>query len=302
MRKRKISVPPLLIGGLILLISALAFWPAQPANAQCGSQASSCKNCHEVQAQDAVNNDSTSWHQAHAFGDFCALCHAGNSQATEKDAAHTGLESPMSDVKAACQQCHASDLNERAQVYAAALGVDIGTGSSSGSGTTAPDGGSAPSSGDSAAVANPPAPAAIVVSQPVIDYSQQYEQSVSGKRQINWGNVILASLLIIILAFGGWFIYQNEKKLRGSVKPTEEDPKTAPPIHAEDYPQEILLFLPQIAALNPIGRKALQRLLQHPDAAAELLHSLARLDPDLIRRVKTLDRESQALLLALAGD
>src|SRR5512145_3429563 len=97
------------LGGLLLLLAGLSLWfllLPQPVAAQCGSQASSCKNCHEVQAQDPVNNDGTGWHESHAFGDFCYLCHAGNPQATDIEAAHTGLVPPLADVKAACQQCH----------------------------------------------------------------------------------------------------------------------------------------------------------------------------------------------------
>lgn len=100
----------------------------QPVQAQCGSQVSSCKNCHEVQGQDPVNGDGKGWHIGHAFGDFCYICHAGNNQAVEKDAAHVGMVPPLADVKAACQQCHPNDLMERAQVYAITLGVDISTG------------------------------------------------------------------------------------------------------------------------------------------------------------------------------
>ena len=80
MNKRKyLSFFLILCGGIVL--ATLFLWSStNNAQAQCGSQASSCKNCHEVQAQDPVNNDGTGWHQSHAFGDFCYLCHAGNNQ------------------------------------------------------------------------------------------------------------------------------------------------------------------------------------------------------------------------------
>src|SRR5512135_2670605 len=115
-------------GLMILLVCGIALALPQPAKAQCGSQASSCKNCHEVQAKDPVNTDGTGWHQSHAFGDFCYICHGGNNQATDKDAAHAGMVAPLSDVQAACQQCHPNDLQARADVYAKALGVQVGTG------------------------------------------------------------------------------------------------------------------------------------------------------------------------------
>jgi len=86
----------------ILLIVATGLWlaTATPASAQCGSQASSCKNCHEVQGEMSVNSDGTAWHQSHAFGDFCYICHAGNNQAKDKVEAHTGMVAPLSDIKA----------------------------------------------------------------------------------------------------------------------------------------------------------------------------------------------------------
>src|SRR5512140_2831352 len=128
MSSKKPFILPIAAGILLLLISGFAFIGVKPVQAQCGSQASSCKNCHEVQGQDPVNNDGTGWHQSHAFGDFCYLCHAGNNQAKDEATAHTGMVPPLSDVKAACQSCHPNDLMERAQVYATALGVKVGEG------------------------------------------------------------------------------------------------------------------------------------------------------------------------------
>src|SRR5689334_14849568 len=123
MQPKRLFALPMTIGVLILLVSAIALIAAQPAKAQCGSQASSCKNCHEVQGQKSVNSDGTKWHQSHAFGDFCYICHGGNQQSTDKTAAHTGMAAPLSDVKASCQQCHPNDLDARAKVYADILGV-----------------------------------------------------------------------------------------------------------------------------------------------------------------------------------
>jgi len=43
--------------GLLLVACGSCPMLVQPVQAQCGSQASSCKNCHEVQGQDPVNGD-----------------------------------------------------------------------------------------------------------------------------------------------------------------------------------------------------------------------------------------------------
>ena len=113
--------------GLLFMVGSATLLMATPAKAQCGSQASSCKNCHETQAQDPVNADGTTWHTQHAFGDFCYLCHAGNNQATDKTAAHTGMVDPMTDIAASCKSCHPADLNAKAQIYATTLGITLGS-------------------------------------------------------------------------------------------------------------------------------------------------------------------------------
>jgi hypothetical protein len=313
-RKHKFLIPIFL--GALVLAGLVIFWPASNASAQCGSQASSCKNCHEVQGQDPVNNDGTAWHQSHAFGDFCYICHAGNNQSMDKDTAHTGMVPPLSDVKAACQSCHPNDLQERAQVYATALGVEVGSGDGPSSGSTTSGGGdtpsgSAPSSGDdqaSTSASSAPAPSGIVIdTSTVVDYNQQYNETVLGQRNINWGNVILVVLIVLVAAGGGAYVYWNERKLRGL--PLIKKSQAARPGAAgmplpkvEGYSDDVVALLPKIAQLNPVGLHALKRLLENPEEASELLHSLSRLDPELVRHIRSLDHDSRALLLALAGD
>jgi hypothetical protein len=303
MQNRKIHfLMPILIG-TILMVSAALFWPTSDASAQCGSQASSCKNCHEVQAKDPVNNDGTGWHQSHAFGDFCYLCHAGNNQSMVEAEAHTGMVPPLSDVKAACQSCHPDDLMERSEVYASALGVEIGTG-----------GGSQPSTGgeasgttvESSASTNPdlPAPAMVVDDLSVVDFNQRYDEMVLGKKPINWGNVIVGALIAVMLVGGGGFVLWNERRL-GTIKfpgAAKVSVKSEDIPIVDGYTEEVTALLPLIARLNPVGLNALKRLLQNPEQANELLLSLSKLDPELVRRLRNLDRESRAMLLALSGD
>jgi hypothetical protein len=256
--------------GALLLIGALGLLllPTGTASAQCGSQASSCKNCHEVQAQDPVNNDGTGWHQSHAFGDFCEFCHAGNVQATDKDAAHTGMVAPLADVQASCSSCHAQDLDARAKVYAAALGVDYGTG-----------GGAAPvppasSASTPAPAASDPAPAANNVTAPaytdlavddpnLVDYAQRYDEIVLGKHPTNWGNVILMVMIGLVLVGGGGFVIANEKLVNVSFGDTKK---------AEgEYPADVVDMLPDIASLKTNTRKSLKRVLGNPKKADKVL-------------------------------
>jgi hypothetical protein len=70
----------------------------------------------------------------------------------------------------------------------------------------------------------------------------------------------------------------------------------------EGYPAEVAALLPQLARLNPVGLHALKRLLENPEQANELLHSISKLDPELIRRIRSLDDASRAMLLALSRD
>ena len=296
-----------IFSGLAILLAAvvLLLYPTADAQAQCGSQASSCKNCHEVQGQDPVNSDGTGWHQSHAFGDFCYICHAGNNQSMDEATAHTGMVAPLSDINAACQSCHPNDLQERAQVYASALGVTVGSGGSSTTGETTPPAEPSPTQSAQEIVEDTP-PEMISSSNAVIDYNQRYDELVLNQRPVNWGNIILIGMIILLLIGGGAFVYANERKLRGQpmgkAKPVSKQTSELEVPVVEGYSAEVTALLPKIARLNPIGLHALQSLLENPENANELFHSLSKLDPELVKRVRNLDRASRELLLAMSGD
>ncbi len=252
-RKRTILI--FVLAGLILVIgSGLWLATATPASAQCGSQASSCKSCHEVQAELPVNGDGTSWHTAHAFGDFCYICHAGNNQAKDKAEAHTGMVAPLSDVKASCQQCHPNDLTVRAQVYATALGVEIGTGSGG------------PAAGEPVTVAEAPVSvAAVPVSSEIkyddpnlVDYVARYDEIVLGKKPINWGNAILLGLIGLMAVGGGGFMMMREKLVKVSFGEVKQA--------GAEYPADVVDLLPAITNLKSNSRKALKNVLANPKA------------------------------------
>jgi hypothetical protein len=253
--QRKKTVLLFVIGGLALvLVSGLALMTVTPASAQCGSQASSCKSCHEVQGQMPVNGDGTAWHTSHAFGDFCYICHAGNNQAKDKAEAHTGMVPPLSDVKASCQQCHPGDLTERAQVYATKLGVEIGSGSAS-----AAPAESAPAEAQPASAAAAPVSAEIDYDDPnLVNYAARYDEIVLGKQPVNWGNMILIGLIGLVAVGGGGFVVTREKLVRvkfGDVKQA-----------GDAYPAEVVEMLPAITTLKSNSRKALKQVLESPKA------------------------------------
>jgi hypothetical protein len=245
----------ILIGGLILMLgSGLWLVTATPVSAQCGSQASSCKNCHEVQGQKPVNNDGTAWHTSHAFGDFCYICHAGNQQATDKDASHQGMVNPLSDIKASCQQCHATDLETRAQVYATTLGVTLAAGA------VTPNQAASTQSGTSqqpASTPSAPASAEINFDDPnLVDYTARYNEIVLGQTPINWGNVILIAMIVMIAVGGGLFVIYNEKLVKVSFGDTK-------PVGG-DYPADVVDMLPSLKSLKPATRQSLKRMLDNP--------------------------------------
>jgi hypothetical protein len=256
--------------GLLLVAGSVFLFTATPVKAQCGSQVSSCKNCHEVQAQDPVNNDGTTWHSQHAFGDFCYLCHAGNNQATDKVAAHTGMVAPLSDVNASCKSCHPTDLMAKAQIYATTLGQTIGTGggNTSTSVTNQPNA-SAPTA--TAAVAPATTQAAAAAPADMVDYSHRYDEVALGIKPVNVGNIIVLVLIAVILLGGGFFVMNRE----GWINVSFEDPKRISV--KEKYPADIVEMLPEITRLKPAARQALRDILTEPRAAGDLFASIGKL-------------------------
>jgi hypothetical protein len=253
-------------GGLVLIGLSLLL-VSGTVEAQCGSQASSCKTCHEVQKELPVNADGTGWHESHAFGDFCIMCHAGNEQATEIEAAHTGMVPPLADIKTACQQCHPNDTTERAQVYASVLGIEIGTSNDSQLPTSAPttsastDTPATPQPAVSTPVSeqpanNVPANNEIVVDDPnVVDYVQRYNEIVLGERPINVGNIFLIVMIGLVVVAGGGFVILNELRLSSAAAAMKK-------VEGE-YPAEVVEMLPAIAGLNAGSRSVLKQLLKH---------------------------------------
>jgi len=294
----------IVLSGVILLFMALALVPTSPAEAQCGSQASSCKNCHEVQGQDPVNSKGE-WHTQHAFGDFCAFCHAGNVQAMEAETAHAGMVEPLADVNAGCAACHPEDALDLGEVYGVALGVEVGSGSGAPRGGP-PSGGVEVAAGSSVEAEAPPA--LIAPEAGVIDFNQRYADTVLGQREVNVGNVILSILIAFLLLGGGGYIVWRERRTRLASSELTPDQVQAsprlpePPAAIKGISPEVAALLPMLEAMNPLGRRALARLLEDPATTSGLLYRLSRLDPDLVRQVRGLDVETRALLMALSGN
>jgi hypothetical protein len=254
-------------GVVVLIVSAFMLLGVEPVRAQCGSQASSCKNCHETQGKDSVNADGTAWHQSHAFGDFCYICHGGNNQAMDETAAHTGMVDPMSDIQAACGQCHPNDLQARADVYATKLGVTASLGSAAPTAVsaTATPVAAAPSAGESFTSSQPTGAGNVEL----VDYVTRYNEDVLHRGSTNWGNVILLIMIGAMVVGGGGLVISHEGLVKVSIKDSK-------PMGTE-YPTDVVDMAPRIAKLKPNARKALRRLLEEPDEMAEVLTSIDRL-------------------------
>jgi len=113
-------------------------------------------------------------------------------------------------------------------------------------------------------------------------------------------------MIVMLLIGGGAFVYVNERKRRGlplgKAKPAVDRASGLKAPVVEGYSTEVTALLPKIARLNPTGLHALKRLLENPDNANELFHSLSKLDPELVKKVRDLDRPSRELLLAMSGE
>jgi hypothetical protein len=274
--------------------------------AQCGSQASSCKNCHEVKGEDPVNNKGD-WHISHAFGDFCEFCHAGNVQATDKAAAHEGLVEPLGDVKANCSSCHADDYQARAEKYATALGVTVGA-----SNTKPPA--SSGSSGDAATPAPTPQSAAPAASAPkpaiVMPSKTEFVDYTQPAGMVNMGNVIIALLLVVTVIGGGAFVYWNEKRLRKAKVAAAAMASGAAAqsageeaiISLDQLSPEVVKLLPTLKQLDPRTLKALRIILSDRRRGEELLQSLSVINFAVLDEMKRLDKKELSLLLALAAE
>ncbi len=274
MKRKRLYAGLIVLGTAVVVATAISLISVTTAGAQCGSQASSCKNCHETQGKDPVNTDGTGWHQSHAFGDFCYTCHGGNNQATDETAAHAGMVAPLSDVQAACAQCHPNDLQARAEVYAKVLGVQVGMGGSAPSAATS----AAPTAAAPEAVQAQPAaavPAGPVDQADLVDYVKRYDENALGRYPTNWGNVILWIMLIAMLLGGGALVLIREKLVRVIFQETK-------PVEGQ-YPPDVVELVPDLAKLKPASRKTLGRLIKQPDAgklldAVEMLRGESKED------------------------
>ncbi len=283
------------IGFLLLMavvVAAFLFiaYP-RPAQAQCGSAASSCKSCHEVQKVDPVNTKGA-WHTQHAFGDFCAFCHSGNTKSKDKTAAHTGMLDPLADVKGACQSCHPNDYMDRAKKYADTLGKTIGTST----------GATQVNSGGTTAASNTNCGPAAPTGSQTIDLNKVYA-GLDQKMPNVLGNAILIGLILVVaLVFAGLIFYYEKPLPRGiaAFRQLLAMPVAAP--NAATTRPELGTLLPLLSSSDPGTVRAVTQLLSDHENGPRILKALSHLDLHALTELGESDQKALTSLLTLAKE
>lgn len=285
-----------LLGPILLAAIAIIAWP-RPASAQCGSSASSCKNCHEVQKVMPINAKGV-WHSSHAFGDFCEFCHAGNAKSKDKAAAHTGMVAPLADVKGACQSCHPNDYNDRAKKYADALGKPIGT--------TAVSISTSPSSGTTTTAANNPGcgPTAPTGGQ-TIDLNKVYA-GLGETSSTNTGNLILGGLIamMVLLLLGLVFYYEHpvQRGVAAFRQLLATPVSTLAPENLQAASPELGTLLQLLSTSDPATLRALRVLLADRENGPKLVQALSHMDLNALGDLGERDQKALTALLTLARE
>jgi hypothetical protein len=279
-------------------------WP-RPVEAQCGSSASSCKNCHEVQRKAPVNQNGA-WHTGHAFGDFCEFCHGGNVKAKDQAAAHTGMTLQVVDVKASCQSCHPDDSAARAEKYAAILGRPLGNGGSAPTGAAAQP---VALTNPGAAGSEPCGPAAPQGGE-TIDLAKIYADSKAPPAG-NVGNGILLGLIgATFLTLGGlaWHYERPLPRFAGAFRQLLATPAAAP-AGADDSLAAVFAGQPELANLVNLLRtsdqetlRALTHLLSDAQNGPKVIKAISSLDVDTLAKMSEGDRRALAALLNLVDE
>jgi hypothetical protein len=287
------SFLPLLAAAILVAVIWLAVLPST-ADAQCGTQMSSCRNCHEVKGQLKVNTKGD-WHVNHAFGDFCVTCHGGDAKVKDAAPAHAGMVKPLENITAACASCHPADLKTRADRYAKTLGVTAQLGAGA---ATAPAGAS---------------PAAPPVSQPVtssvvsvgggcgpiggvavgglVDFNLPLDSAPG----VNLGNIIVAGLILVMgAAWAGIVLAQ----WLGAARRRMADAAAKRPATA--LRPAVGALVPALSACDDETLNALASLLNRPEAGSQAIQTLSRLRPELLELARRADPSALAMAVALA--
>lgn len=305
---------------ILITLTCVAFFATaflllpRSADAQCGSSASSCKNCHEVQAKAPVNTKGA-WHTQHAFGDFCEFCHAGNVKAKDQTAAHAGMVDPLADAQGSCQSCHPDNYMERAQTYATALGVTLGAGGANANATpvAAVSGATNADNSGAATADNAACGPALPTSGQVIDVNAVYAGLDEATKSM-LGNAALLGLIGVVFVILLGLIWHFEKPLPRLVAYFKNSANA--PVLQTVTPEGIIIPLPPEAARQPEYRNleralaasdaatvgAVSKLLQDRENAPKILKALSNMDLKMLAALSASDPQTLEALLAFARE
>ncbi len=96
-----------------------------------------------------------------------------------------------------------------------------------------------------------------------INYAQNYDEIVLGKKPVNWGNSILMGMIGLMVVGGGGFVVTREKLINVKFGDTRKAD--------EEYPADVVEMLPKIAGLKAGSRKSLKNVLDNPKKADKVL-------------------------------
>lgn len=221
MRSRCIKHSTGVLVGLALLGTGVGLAAMPPTvGAQCGADASSCKQCHEGNGQFPVA-ELGAWHIDHAADDFCQFCHGGDPDASEPDAAHAGMVAALSDPVAQCATCHAGDYSDKAAGYADVLASGPGAAGAAGADAAFWGADEAPVEADAgfwlaANEGDAAGPAPAPVGTPAV---------TSGAATTDWKNPLLAGIAGFLTAVSGMTVWSFEgrgKRRGGPANPDGE--------------------------------------------------------------------------------
>gem|GEM_PF-1945601 len=247
------------LAGILLLIplSLSFFFFAEAADGACGAAKSSCKTCHEVKKEMPVAN-SGQYHVDHAFGDFCESCHGGVVKSQVKSEAHQGMRDPLADAQSSCGLCHVTDLQERAQVYGAALN------------STPPGGSNGGGSGGGQVAKLEMVSAEEVPPQDLIDYNRvllelKGLEEQPGNKVLVLLNLAMAAILLALIWKYDW---RRIAAAASEAAANKENDDTGSKGMAGALSQTELDALDSILE-RPEGRLVLSRLFEHNSGKGE---------------------------------
>ncbi len=284
------SILPLLAASVVVAAIWLAVLPST-ADAQCGTQMSSCRNCHEVKGQLKVNTKGD-WHVNHAFGDFCVTCHAGASKVKDAAGAHVGMMKPLENITAACASCHPADLKSRADRYAKTLGVTAQLGSGAPAAPAGPMLAASESISTSTATSSSGCgPIGGVAVGGLVDFNLPQDSGPG----VNWGNIIVIGLILAMgaawagIVLAQWISAARRRMAEAAAK------RPAAPLRPA-----VSALVPALAACDDATLDALSGLLKQQETGTLAIQTLGKLRPELLEMARRADPSALAMAMSLA--